>query len=103
MRVIELDASNWKTMLDFMEALKTAIGAPSWHGSNVNAFIDSMIWGGINSVEPPYTVRITNTSGIPSDVADVIRGFSSAIREHREWRLRHRGDDIDVSLEAPEL
>jgi hypothetical protein len=25
-----------------------------------DAFVDSMIWGGMNSVEPPYTVQISN-------------------------------------------
>jgi hypothetical protein len=100
MRVIELDASTWKTPLDFMRALKTAIGAPEWHGSNLNAFIDSMIWGGINSLEPPYTVIITKTGDVPSNVADAIRVLSTALSEQREWKLSHRGEDVDVSLKV---
>jgi hypothetical protein len=103
MRVIELDASGCKSILDFLEALKTAIGAPKWHGTNLNALVDSMIWGGINSIEPPYTVKITNTGSVPGDVAEVIRDLASYLRKQREWRLLHRGDDVAVSIEAPEL
>ena len=55
MRIIEIDGSDWQSVKDFLTALRAAIGAPDWHGSNVNAFIDSMIWGGINQIEPHLT------------------------------------------------
>ena len=31
MRIIELDAAKWKTVLDFYHALLASIGAPKWH------------------------------------------------------------------------
>lgn len=46
MRIIDLNAENWKSILDFYDALLPALGAPAWHGHSVNAIIDSMIWGG---------------------------------------------------------
>jgi hypothetical protein len=98
MRVIEIDASGWETWLDFACALKTAIAAPDWHGASINAFIDSMIWGGINSVEPPYTIRIVKTANLPADVADHIRVMASAID-----RDSNHGTDPEVSLVAPGL
>jgi RNAse (barnase) inhibitor barstar len=58
MRWIELDGGSWTTALDFYTALLGALGAPKGHGRNINALIDSMIWGGMNAVEPPYTIRI---------------------------------------------
>ena len=60
MRTIRLNAENWKTVLDFYDALLAALGAPDWHGASIDAMIDSMIWGGINDVDPPYTVQIQN-------------------------------------------
>jgi hypothetical protein len=53
MRIIEIDGSDRQSVKDFLTALRAAIGAPDWHGWSVNAFIDSMIWGGINQIEPP--------------------------------------------------
>jgi hypothetical protein len=52
MRVIELNAQNWRTVLDYYDSLKEALGSPSWHGSSPDAWIDSMIYGGINEVKP---------------------------------------------------
>ena len=59
MRIIEIDGSDWQSVKDFLTTLRAAIGAPDWHGWSVNAFIDSMIWGGINQIEPPYEIRIS--------------------------------------------
>lgn len=58
MTEIDLTASGWITPLDFYEALLSALGAPDWHGRNVNALLDSMIFGNINRVEPPMTVHV---------------------------------------------
>jgi RNAse (barnase) inhibitor barstar len=43
--IIELDAKEWKTVHDFYDALLAALGAPEWHGDNVNALNDSIIGG----------------------------------------------------------
>jgi hypothetical protein len=53
LRLIDLDASDWQTVLDFYGALRSCVGAPEGHGWSPDAFIDSMIWGGINRLEPP--------------------------------------------------
>ena len=53
MRIIDLSATNWKSTLDFYDALLAALGAPRGHGKSVDALIDSMVWGGMNKVEPP--------------------------------------------------
>jgi hypothetical protein len=62
-----------------------------------------MIWGGMNSVEPPYTVKINKTAAILKEVTDYIRLMISIITEARIWRYKNRGDDIEVSISAPEL
>ena len=61
---IELDASSWRTAQDFRLALKTAIGAPGWHGEIVGAFLDSIFGGGMNTLEPPYVIKIVNTADL---------------------------------------
>jgi hypothetical protein len=98
MRLIELDAGEWKTPLDFLQSLADAIGSPKWHGMSPDAFVDSMIWGGVNSVGPPYTVQISNFNGAAKEVADYVSLMISAIREGRQDRFQRRGDDIEVSI-----
>ena len=100
MRVIGLDARRWKTPLDFLQSLARALGSPGWHGMSPDAFVDSMVWGGINSVEPPYTVQVTNMDEAPREVADYVQLMISAIEEARSWRFQQRGEDIEVSISA---
>ena len=99
MRAIELDASGWHTVNDFINALKAAIGAPEWHGSNVAAFIDSMIAGGVNALEPPYVIKLVNSGNLKHEVVAFIRDLASAIEETRARRLARTGEDVAVSLE----
>ena len=83
MRFIELDASEWRTVLDFYNALLAALGAPNWYGRSLNALVDSMIFGGINAIDPPYTVRIVGTAHLPSELKSEIDYTVDAIRKVR--------------------
>jgi hypothetical protein len=100
MQTIELDATNWRTALDLYDALLAALGAPEWHGRNLNALADSMIWGGINGVEPPYTIHIRGTSGLSKDVLDEIELAKRVLSEARAQYRAARGRDIEVRLET---
>jgi hypothetical protein len=102
-QIIELDATNWKTVLDFYHALLASIGAPAWHGQSPDALVDSMIWGGINVVEPPYTVRISGLSAARKEVHDHVELVRGMLVEGRIYRKRHNGNDVEVSIViAPE-
>ena len=79
LREIELAASNWATVRDFYDALLFALGAPPWHGRNINALIDSMVHGGINKVEPPYAIRIHGLDRAPKEVREVVEYTKDAL------------------------
>jgi len=99
LHTIELDASSWKTVQDFRRALKTAIGAPEWHGDIVGAFLDSVFGGGMNALKPPYVIKVVNTADLAPEVKEMIHDFSSAIEETRVRRLARIGEDVAVRLE----
>ena len=99
MRIIKLDATNWKTVIDFYDALLAAIGAPKWHGTSPDALIDSMIWGGINAVEPPYTIRIFGAEKLPRDVREHVELVKQALARARLEYQRRKGHDVEVSIE----
>jgi RNAse (barnase) inhibitor barstar len=100
MQIIELDATNWKTVDDFYDALLTAIGAPEWHGRNLNALLDSMIWGGINAIEPPYTIRISGLAKLPNDIRNEVEMAKQDLAQGRMDFRRLRGRDIEVIMET---
>lgn len=98
MRTIELDAANWKTVLDFYHAFLAAISASARHGMSPDALVDSMIWGAINAVGPPYTVRILGLSTALKEVRDHVELVKDVLVEGRIYRKRHNGDDVEVSM-----
>lgn len=99
MREINLDASKWTTLLDFYDALFDALGAPDWHGRSINALIDSMIWGGINRIEPPYLIRVRGTAHVPSALQDQIERARDYLLEARAEIRARRGRDVGLNFE----
>lgn len=99
MRRIELDAKSWMKILDFYQDLLKALGAPEWHGRNLNALIDSMIWGGINELDPPYIVRIENLSLTSEEIRDHVEDVREYMSRAREEYRTQKGKDIEVEFE----
>ena len=99
MRIIHLDATKWKTVLDFCRALRAAIGAPNYHGNSPDAFIDSMIWGGINAVEPPYTIRISGAATLPKDVREQVELVKQDLASGRVDYQNRQSGDVGVAIE----
>jgi RNAse (barnase) inhibitor barstar len=100
MHDIELDATNWTTLDDFYKALLSKIGAPKFHGRNINALVDSMIWGGINKVEPPYTIRIRGVAQLPKGVRDHVELARSTLQKGRAEFRGRKGHDVQVQFET---
>ena len=99
MRTIELDATKWKTYDDFYNALLPSVGAPKWHGENLNALVDSMIWGGINALEPPYTIRVSGSTMLPKHIRDHLERAKWALEEGRKDYQEQEGGDVEVAIE----
>jgi len=97
MRVIEIDGSQWASVADFCNALCSAIGAPDWHGSSVDALIDSIVvHDDINAVKAPYTIRVSNTIKLPSKVKAEIEMLVSAVNKAAAL---DQGTDLEVNIQ----
>lgn len=99
MKIIKLDATKWKTVIDFYKALLASLGAPDWHGISPDALVDSMIWGGINAVDPPYEIRISRVAEAPKDVREAVELAKEVLADGRAEYSAQRGDDVEVSIE----
>jgi RNAse (barnase) inhibitor barstar len=91
MRDLILDGKGWKTIDDVYDAIFRALGAPKWHGRNFNALQDSILDGGINAIELPYTFVITNYDRIGGDAKRLTDDFIDFIRG-----IAAQGNPIDV-------
>ena len=63
-----------------------------------DALVDSIIRG-LNSVQPPYTIRIAGSAKVPSEIRKEIEALAQDIKDARRWRANHRHDDIEVAIE----
>lgn len=94
--IIEVDAARWRTAVDAVFGLREALGAVDGHGGGIDAFIDSMIYGGMLEAEPPYDVVVRGLE--PSEAREFIEELSRALSEARDWRKAHYGDDVKVGI-----
>lgn len=53
----------------------------------------------MNTLEPPYVIKVVNTADLVPEVKEILRDFSSAIAETRTRRLARMGEDVAVRLE----
>jgi hypothetical protein len=98
-RTIELDASGWKTPIDFITALQNALKAPEWCGSNVDAINELMVWGlDAGELAPPYVVNIVGTSLAPEEVRDYIALQARCVQDARAEMEARYGTDVNVSI-----
>jgi RNAse (barnase) inhibitor barstar len=94
MKEIELDATLWRSRDDFYDALLPRLGAPTWHGRNLDALNDSIGSDNINAVRLPYAIRIFNSSNAPSEVRAYIESFAALIAG-----LRASGLEVGIRVE----
>lgn len=104
MQIIELDATTWATIDDFYDALFQALGAPKWHGRNLNALDETMVWDSeINALKPPYLIRILGVDALPAQVRDYIEHACACIAEARARRLADGEPDVEVGFDLGAL
>ena len=83
MQEIVLSGAHWTTPDDLYNALLPSLGAPDWHGHNLDALWDSITRGGINLVNPPFTVRITGVAVMPPNCKALVDRFVALLSEAR--------------------
>jgi RNAse (barnase) inhibitor barstar len=83
MRLIELDATRWTRPKQFYRALLSALGAPVWHGHNLDALNDSIFGGHINQVEPPFRIIIKGGDELDPAMRELLKEASSMFSDGR--------------------
>lgn len=94
MKEIVLNGEDWQTQDDVYNAFFKSVGAPSWHGRNLNALNDSIGTGDINQMEVPYILKIKGVSLMSSEARQMVGHFSELIQ-----RLKKEGIEVDLVCE----
>lgn len=96
---IDIDVNNCSTIVQFIDKLLLKLGAPQGHGKSVDALIDSMIYGEMNAIEAPYTVRIHNLETATPELRRDLNILSKYIIDAGDERLNSEGVDMRVKFE----
>jgi RNAse (barnase) inhibitor barstar len=86
MKEITLDASAWQNRDDFYDALLPALGAPGWHGRNLDALNDSIRGDDTSAVRLPFRITIANSASAPVGLQQYLFKFADLLTDLRADR-----------------
>ena len=98
MKTVEIDATRCANPKEFARLLHEAIQAIPGHGSSIEAFVDSMVFGTMSELSPPYMITVTGAEN--PEVRAFAERLSNAIGQARLERRTRRGDDSEVVLKV---
>ena len=88
-----LDAQGWVRADDVYDAFFAAVGAPSWHGRNLDALRDSISTGSINEIEVPYRLIVRNALIAGPDARRMLDLFLELIE-----RIHAEGCSVEMKV-----
>ena len=100
MKTIDIDASTWRRPRDVSDAILSALDAPvEYSRGSVDALLELMVLGEVGATEPPYTIRLSSTGGLPPDASRWLNWIVEGLAEYREDHKVRWGVDVEANLE----
>jgi RNAse (barnase) inhibitor barstar len=87
------ESNEWSWMYSFYTSFFQAVGAPGWHGRNLDALDDSIGDGGINKLEVPYRIVIRNVPDQNPLFAQSLKALTDLIAH-----LQSRGCPVQLQI-----
>ncbi len=94
MTEICLNAADWHDEDDFYNGLLPALGAPLWHGHNLDALNDTIGGDDINDVKLPFHIRIVNIAALSSEMLAFLKEVDELITDLRT----HDGKEVSLTF-----
>ncbi len=94
-RELVMNAVAWTSRDDMYSSFFEAVGAPPWHGKNLDALWDSFRGGQINKIEVPYRLVFKNYGALSASLKNDAERFIGVIREAAE-----DGVPVDIRIES---
>jgi len=90
-KTITLQAHLWRSRDDLYAQLLPQLGAPEWHGHNLDALWDSLRDPEMNEISPSFTIEVTGTATLTGDLAKYYSDFKSLLHD-----LRNEGISVTI-------
>jgi RNAse (barnase) inhibitor barstar len=81
LKELPLDGAKWQSKDDVCDAFFRAVGAPDWHGRNLDALNDGIANRSINQVQVPYRLVIKNYDEVGDGAKQMADDFIDLIRD----------------------
>jgi RNAse (barnase) inhibitor barstar len=94
MKELILDGAQWRTRDDVYNTFFKAVGAPEWHGRNLDALNDSIAGGQINAIEVPYRIIIKHGDLFGAGAQKTAKDFVDLIHD-----IAARGCPVEIVVE----
>ena len=91
MNEIRLDGTAWQTEGDVYDALLSALGAPSWHGRNLDALNDTLAGNDVNRIRQPLSIMISGMNVMSAEAREFVERLRQLAVE-----LRFAGNEVDI-------
>eukprot|EP00693_Jakoba_libera_P000951 EC689528.1.p2 GENE.EC689528.1~~EC689528.1.p2 ORF type:complete len:113 (+),score=22.38 EC689528.1:99-437(+) len=82
--VVQLHGAAWTSKDHFYSAFLDAVGAPEWHGHNLDALCDNFRGGIGCAVEPPFELWVSGKVAMDPLVLEFMQKVEEMIREAQE-------------------
>jgi RNAse (barnase) inhibitor barstar len=89
-----MDAVGWTSRDDIYSSFFEAVGAPPWHGKNLDAIWDSIRGGQINKIEVPFRLVFTNYAALSPSLKNDAERFIGVFRDAAEDAV-----PVDIRIE----
>lgn len=77
---IQIDLLELKDELGLINRILQDVGAPVWHGKNINALVDSLVYGNINRIDSDLRLVIYNKTLASKSLVDLVINLQSALQ-----------------------
>jgi RNAse (barnase) inhibitor barstar len=85
---IVVDLSGAKVQSDVFARLLDALGAPVWHGQNLDALWESIGYGENGLIAPPYVVHLTNVMELSTESRALLFKIADLFKEAKDVEAR---------------
>ncbi len=103
MHIIELRGDDWKSIVDFDNALGRALNAYDrrvvGNVHSVDALLELLIWDVSSAGSPPYTIRVSGISKQSEEIRTGVALIQRLLLGAREESRVRRGYDVEVYFE----
>lgn len=104
MHVIDLHTDDWKSIVDFYDAIGRAghehSGRTVANARNVNGLLELLVWDVQRGGDAPDAIRVSGVCKLPDKIRDEVILVQWLLTEARAESIARRGFDVEVDFEV---